>query len=108
LVGKVANSALGLLRPAAPHPQSDKQHLELIQSDSTTVRKPQSLCSSPLVISLVHNAVDEVRRLERKDHPELVGSRYVWLKNPENLTEGQWKTFDTLDSLNSHLKTARA
>ena len=41
------------------------------------------------VVSLVNNAVDEVRRLERKDHPELVGSRYVWLKNPENLTPGQ-------------------
>jgi transposase len=34
------------------------------------------------VVSLVNNAVDEVRRLERKDHPELAGSRYVWL-NPD-------------------------
>jgi transposase len=60
------------------------------------------------VVSLVNNAVDEVRRHERKDHPELAGSRYVWLKNPENLTECQWQKFDTLDILNSHLKTARA
>jgi transposase len=60
------------------------------------------------VISLVNNAVDEVRRLERKDHPELAGSRYVWLKNPENLTESQGEKFDTLDIVNSHLKTARA
>ena len=60
------------------------------------------------VVSLVNHAVDEVRRLERKDHPALSGSRYVWLKNPENLTVGQWETFDTLDIANSHLKTARA
>ena len=60
------------------------------------------------VISLVNNAVDEVRRLERKDHPELAGSRYVWLKNPENRTSGQWEKFDALDIANSHLKTARA
>ncbi len=60
------------------------------------------------VVSLVNNAVDEVRRLERKGHPELVGSRYVWLKNPENLTPGQRETFDALDIANSHLKTARA
>ena len=60
------------------------------------------------VVSLVNNAVDEVRRLERKDHPELGGSRYVWLKNPEKVTPGQWETFDALDIANSHLKTARA
>jgi transposase len=60
------------------------------------------------VISLVNNAVDEVRRLECKHHPELVGSRYVWLKNPENLTAAQWDKFDALDIVNSHLKTARA
>ena len=60
------------------------------------------------VVSLVNDAVDEVRRLERKDHPELVGSRYVFLKNPENLTVSQWETFDALDIANSNLKTARA
>jgi len=60
------------------------------------------------VVSLVNNAVENVRRQERKDHPELVGSRYVWLKNPENLTASQWEKFDALDVVNSHLKTARA
>ena len=34
------------------------------------------------VVGLVNDAVDEVRRLERKDHPELKNSRYVFLKNP--------------------------
>jgi transposase len=60
------------------------------------------------VVSLVNDAVDEVRRLEHKDHPELVNSRYVWLKNPENLTTSQWEKFDALDIVNSNLKTARA
>jgi transposase len=60
------------------------------------------------VVSLVNNAVEKVRRLERIDHPELIGSRYVWLKNPENLTPSQWEKFDALDIANSHLKTARA
>ena len=60
------------------------------------------------VVSLVNAAVDKVRRLERLDHPELVGSRYVWLKNPENLTAQQGEKFDTLDVVHSHLKTARA
>jgi len=60
------------------------------------------------VVSLVNSAVEKVRRLERKDHPELIGSRYVWLKNPENLTARQWEQFDDLNVVNSHLKTARA
>jgi transposase len=63
------------------------------------------------VVSLVNNAVEKVRRQERQDHPELVGTRYVWLKNPENpenLTARQWEQFDALDIVNSHLKTARA
>ena len=60
------------------------------------------------VVSLVNDAVDEVRRLERKANPELAKSRYVWLKNPENLTESQWEKFDALDVVHSHLKTARA
>ena len=60
------------------------------------------------VISLVNTAVEKVRRNEQKTCPELVGSRYVWLKNPENLTERQWEKFDDLDIVSSHLKTARA
>lgn len=60
------------------------------------------------VVSLVNNAVDQVRRLEPKEHPELIHSRYVWLKNPENLTARQWEKFDALDIAHSHLKTARA
>jgi transposase len=60
------------------------------------------------VVSLVNNAVEKVRRAEQKTCPELAGSRYVWLKNPQNLTERQWEKFDALDVVNSHLKTARA
>ena len=60
------------------------------------------------VVKLVGDAVDQVRRLEQKTSPELQKSRYVWLKNPENLTAGQWEKFDALDVVNSHLKTARA
>ena len=60
------------------------------------------------VVKLVNDAVDEVRRMEQKTNPELKKSRYVWLKNPENLTAGQWEKFDGLDVVNSNLKTARA
>lgn len=60
------------------------------------------------VVGLVNGAVDEVRRLERKDHPELTGSRYVWLKNLANLTANQKDKLAAFDLTRSHLKTARA
>jgi len=60
------------------------------------------------VVSLVNDAVDQVRRLERKLHPELSGTRYVWLKNPDNLTAHQEQQIQTFDFTRCHLKTTRA
>jgi transposase len=59
-------------------------------------------------IKLINEAVDEVRRLERKDHPELAGSRYIRLKNPTNLTANRKNTLATLDLPRGYLKTAKA
>lgn len=52
-------------------------------------------------------AVDEVRRAERKEHGDLLRhSRYLWLRNPENLSGRQ---ADRLNALMRHpLKTVRA
>ena len=60
------------------------------------------------VVSLVNDAVDQVRRIEREDHPELARTRYLWLKNPENLSASQGEKFDAFDVLHSNLQTARA
>jgi transposase len=60
------------------------------------------------VVKLINEAVDEVRRLESKLHPELTGSRYIWLKNPDNLTANQKTTLATLNLPKGHLKTAKA
>ena len=60
------------------------------------------------VLKLVNDAVDEVRRAEQKDRPELKRSRYVWLKNPENLTTKQRALLDELTPKRLGLKTSRA
>lgn len=54
----------------------------------------------------VSRAVDEVRRAEGKERKELRGTRYLWLKRPENLKESQRRDLEVL--LTSGLKTARA
>jgi transposase len=58
------------------------------------------------VAALLSAAVDETRRAEVKKRPELKESRYVWLKNPENLTDKQKTSFDLL--VGAELKTAEA
>jgi transposase len=57
-------------------------------------------------VKIVNEAVDLVRRAEQKSRPELLKSRYVWLKNRANLTKTQNDTLTSLTELN--LKTARA
>ncbi len=58
------------------------------------------------VIKLINDAVDSVRRREVKDNPLLKGSRYVWLKNVDNLTEKQQTKLTELNK--RHRPTARA
>lgn len=41
------------------------------------------------VIKLVNEALDQVRRSEQRDEPALKRTRYLWLKNQENLKKDQ-------------------
>jgi transposase len=58
------------------------------------------------VIKQLNEAIDEIRRQETKINPCLKGSRYVWLKNPENLTARQQVDLQTLSKENRKLAKA--
>ena len=58
------------------------------------------------LVKLINQAVDAVRRAEQKSHTELKKSRYLWLKNPRNLSARQRTQLDNLAA--SNLKTGRA
>jgi transposase len=60
------------------------------------------------LVSHATKAVDEVRRAEAKQRPELKGTRYVWLKRPEHLTGKQAATLAGLTPASVGLGTARA
>ena len=60
------------------------------------------------IMKIVNEAVDEVRRQEQKEHPELARTRYIWLKNPENLKISQVNILDELTVKKLNLKTSRA
>ena len=57
-------------------------------------------------VKIINEAVDQVRRAEQKTQGALRGTRYIWLRNPANLSERQKATLDSLPT--QHLKTARA
>lgn len=58
------------------------------------------------VMKLVNEALDKVRREEQTTQPELKKSRYLWLKNEENLTAKQKQSFAKLKD--QDLATGRA
>lgn len=60
------------------------------------------------VIKILNDAVDQVRREEIKDRPELKGSRYIWLKNQPNLRASQNDLLEQLTIKKLNLKTSRA
>jgi len=60
------------------------------------------------IVKVVNEAVDKVRRAEQKEHPELVRSRFIWLKNKQNLTKAQEKKLEDLTLKKLNLKTSRA
>ncbi|SHF00093.1 Transposase [Desulfacinum infernum DSM 9756] len=60
------------------------------------------------VVKILNDAVDQVRRQEQKERPELKGSRFLWLKNEIHLTPKQKELREALSMKRLHLKTARA
>ena len=57
-------------------------------------------------VKIVNDAVDQVRRDEQKKQALLRGTRYIWLRNPDHLSERQQAVLEALPT--RHLKTARA
>lgn len=60
------------------------------------------------VLKLINEAVDKVRRDEAKTEPLLKGTRYIFLKNSENLTAKQKQTKESLSFAKRNLKSVRA
>ena len=59
-------------------------------------------------MKVINEAVDEVRRQEQKDRPELFRTRCIWLKNIENLNPSRTETPDEPTVKKLNLKTSRA
>jgi transposase len=60
------------------------------------------------IMKIINEAVDEVRRQEQKERPELFKTRYIWLKNQQNLKPSQSEKLAGLTVKKLNLKTSRA
>jgi transposase len=58
------------------------------------------------IVKIINDAVDEGRRHEARNNPWPKGTRYLWLKNPGNLSVKQKDRLESLQEL--HSKTSRA
>ena len=60
------------------------------------------------IIKILNKAVDKVRLQEQTGYPELKKTKYIFLKNPENLSRKQADRLDDLILKDFNLKTMRA
>jgi len=60
------------------------------------------------IMKIINKAVDQVRREEVVTQPILTNTRYLFLKNEQNLTENQRKTLEELHLPKLNLKSIRA
>lgn len=58
------------------------------------------------VIQMMNNTIDDVRRKEYKTNKTLGKTRFIWLKNPENLSDKEKKKLHSMKDLD--IKTAKA
>jgi len=60
------------------------------------------------ILKLINEAVDEVRKTEAKTNKLLKGTRYIWLKNPDNLTAKQKEKLEELTISKMDIQTLKA
>lgn len=60
------------------------------------------------IIKIINEAVNSVRKQEVSTHNVLKGTKYIWLKNYNNLTLKQKEKLDELTMSNMNIKTMRA
>jgi transposase len=60
------------------------------------------------ILKIINEAVDTVRRQEAKENPILLGKRYLFLKNEQNLTKNQLAQKEALKLSDLNLKSMEA
>ena len=113
-----SKEALGAFRDALEAHKGSAEQIEEFTSDMSEAfisgvkeyfPKARLTLDKFHLVKLVNDAVDKVRREEsRTFKTELCHTRYLWLKNTENLTAAQAKQLEEIRLHHRRLKTVRA
>jgi transposase len=79
-----------------------------IKGVNTYLPKAQITFDKFHILKILNEAVNSVRKQEVSTNKLLKGTKYIWLKNYNNLTEKQKETLDSLTLSNMNLKTMKA
>ena len=79
-----------------------------IKGVNTYLPKAQITFDKFHILKIINEAVNSVRKQEVSTNKLLTGTKYIWLKNYNNLTEKQKETLDSLTLSNMNLKTMKA
>ena len=79
-----------------------------IKGVNTYLPKAQITFDKFHILKIINEAVNSVRKQEVSINKLLTGTKYIWLKNYNNLTEKQKETLDSLTLSNMNLKTMKA
>ena len=79
-----------------------------IKGVNTYLPKAQITFDKFHILEIINEAVNSVRKQEVSINKLLTGTKYIWLKNYNNLTEKQKETLDSLTLSNMNLKTMKA
>lgn len=115
--GRKSESVEPVLQQLTPEQKQGLQAVAMDMWEPYQQAVSRQLPGVPIVFDKFHIAkhlnegVDKVRKREHKElaatgDERLKGSKYQWLRNPDNFTDAKWAEFKTLRQ--SNLKVARA
>ena len=98
-------AALIIVACMTPNRQAGAMSPGFIRGIADSLTKAAATFDKFHAVKIINDAVDQVRSAERKAHTLLAGSRFLWLRNPDKLSEHQRAILEDLPM--RLLKTAR-
>ena len=99
-------AALIIVACMTPNRQAGAMSPGFIRGIADSLTKAAATFDKFHAVKVINDAVDQLRSAERKAHTLLAGTRYLWLRNPDKLSEHQRAILEDLPM--RLLKTARA
>lgn len=102
MVGGAVGNCLALRRGAL---RLEERGYATLEECSAAATQEELTFDKFHVMKIINEALDEVRRQEKELHPELKDTRYLWLKNLQNLNASQNRLLEEFLDCHRYLET---